>query len=417
MFAASIMLITCVVSTSSIDTYTSGAIAECDEMEHGTNLDSASDTESSSNTTVLVICNNDDFVRNRMLFSNISKDVEIVDHMSGSISADVIFIDSAWYSDNSDATSNKIIELLMGGKTIASIGSTAVFRDSGIECFAFSDNPEESDINMMSYNARPGTYCCYTSSYVPDSESKRYCMTSSPTTESDRNLVFMSERIDESIDRFEQISKPKPATRSIDMRMDVEKSIKRIFDVQCGRHGTFSVNTEHYKLKETDPDYNYYLSEYHLTTIPNKKDLRGTADITIRSSNFSDGSRLFRFEPNTTNGITTVSFSIKPSEFFSGFSYSHSYATSDVVVHNKCDPSKGLFEIWHDVNEMKGVGKDSYYVEPAKLVIVDSKNAPGIYKGTDSYKVDFCTFLGFGSNPLAPVAFKWYEKQDTVQLQ
>lgn len=75
LFAASIMLITCVVSTSSIDTYTSGAIAEYDEMEHGTNLDSASDTESSSNTTVLVICNSGDHVRNRMLFSKISKDV------------------------------------------------------------------------------------------------------------------------------------------------------------------------------------------------------------------------------------------------------------------------------------------------------------------------------------------------------
>lgn len=417
-FAASIMLMTCMVSVASANSDADATAGEFHAADFRDGIPLAGTADPTPSSAVLIICNENEFEMSKDMFSNTVGNVDVTDSVPKRIQADLVFIDDSWHSSNSVASSGLVRGLLASGKVVASIGSTEIFTESDLDCFAFDGDSDEQDINMMRYDSRTGTYYCYTSSYVPDTEPDFDSAMGTAKAEADADPGDISDRIWESIHRFEQISEPRPTVKSIDTRMDVEKSIKRIIDVKCGRHGTFSVNTEHFKLRESDPDFNYYLSEYHLTSVPSRDDLRGTADITIRSDGFGDGTRLFRFEPNTTNGTTTVSYTITPSELFAGLSYSHSYATPDVVVHNGCDPSRGVFEIWHDVDETKNVGRDTYFVEPAKLVIVDSKNASGTYTGTDTYKVNFCTFLGFGSNIIiTPVAFKWYERQDTVQLQ
>lgn len=411
--ATLIMLSTCIASTISIDSETCGTSSESCENEKTGVSNWVENGYPLLSSAIVVICDEKDFKTNKEVFLKTSSTVDVLDSIPDSIDADIIVIDGGWYLNNSDVARNKIDGFVSSGITVISIGSSTVFTDSNLDCYAFGVDSDESDINMMSYDSATRTYYCYTSSYIPEPGTKYGTTNDVAKTDADYSDL-LSERIKESVYKLEN---SQVRASSINT-MDVEKSIKRIIDVTCGGHGTFSVNTEHFKLKESDPEYNYYLSEYHLTTVPNKGDLRGTADITIRSDNFSNGSRLFRFEPNTTNGVTTFSFSIMPGEFFLGFTYSRSYETPDVVVHNKCDPSKGLFEIWHDVNERENVGRDTYFVEPTKLVIVDSQKESGVYSGIDTYKVNFCNFLGFGSNiVILPVSFKWYEKQDMVQLQ
>ncbi len=78
------------------------------------------------------------------------------------------------------------------------------------------------------------------------------------------------------------------------------------------------------------------------------------------------------YSPTTTSGATTVGVSIGVSAGEGGAqvsaSQSWSYTISDVVVHDQSDYSQELAKWWHDVNEGKAVGSDTYQIEPGATI-------------------------------------------------
>jgi len=56
-------------------------------------------------------------------------------------------------------------------------------------------------------------------------------------------------------------------------------------------------------------------------------------------------------------------------------SRSWSYTISDVVVHDQSDYSQELERWWHDVNEGKAVGSNTYQIEPGATVRVPNGNS------------------------------------------
>ncbi len=343
--------------------------------------------------------------------SSVSEDHRIISNIPSQINEHAVLISDNWFENNTSASNALIEKLMESGKVVISL-NPEVFTNAGtpLDSYSFPENTDGNRVYMMYIDARTNTSYCYTRVVYQDTTENVQTSTVQP---SDNQLNDGFHKIAQSYDSFVDII---TTNESAPLGSDVvERSVYSILDVECGSDGTFSVNSRHMKLKDIDPDYNYYLSEYHITTVPSK-DLRGTADITITSTDFSTGSRLFRFEPNTTNGVTSSGFTLGPDIILGGLSYSRSYETPDVIVHNQCDPSKGLYKIWHDVDETANVGRDTYFVEPTKLVIIDNTD-DGSYSSTDTYEVDFARLLGFGSNiVITPVYFKSYSETVSVHL-
>jgi hypothetical protein len=170
-------------------------------------------------------------------------------------------------------------------------------------------------------------------------------------------------------------------------------------------YGILSVNDRLYMMEDLNPTYNWFTYHFVIQTEPG--DLRWkngwrNADLwnSIDVDAYDPPSHLSDYGPTTTVGASTISVSISASASDNpGVSVGMSWAYSlpDVVVHDLSSLSRGLASWWHDIDESKFVGGDSYKIQPGAMIRVSQ--SPGTYLWRVEYgaqwgkKVgDYCIF-------------------------
>gem|GEM_PF-2287602 len=147
-------------------------------------------------------------------------------------------------------------------------------------------------------------------------------------------------------------------------------------------YGRLNVRTLYYRLyNDNSGTYDWYDIHVRQQSVPGEElwssgwktaDMYTWIDADYYQSNYF----LSDYSPTTTSGATTVSVSIGVSAGEGGAqvsaSHSWSYTISDVVVHDQSDYSQELAKWWHDVNEGKAVGSDTYQIEPGATIRVSN---------------------------------------------
>jgi hypothetical protein len=145
-------------------------------------------------------------------------------------------------------------------------------------------------------------------------------------------------------------------------------------------YGRLNIRTLYYKLYNDGSDtYDWYDIHVRQQSVPGEElwssgwktaDMYTWIDADYYQSNYF----LSDYSPTTTPGTTTVSVSIGVSAGENGAqvsaSQSWSYTIQDVFVHDQSDYSKELAKWWHDVDEGKAVGSDTYQIEPGATIRV-----------------------------------------------
>ena len=150
-------------------------------------------------------------------------------------------------------------------------------------------------------------------------------------------------------------------------------------------YGRLNVRTLYYKLyNDGSGTYDWYDVHVRQQSVPGEELWDSgwkTADMYtwIDADYYQSDYFLSDYSPTTTSGATTVSVSIGVSAGEDGAQVSASqswgYTISDVVVHDQSDYSQELAKWWHDVNEGKAVGSDTYQIEPGATVRVPNGNS------------------------------------------
>jgi len=170
-------------------------------------------------------------------------------------------------------------------------------------------------------------------------------------------------------------------------------------------YGILSVHDRLYMMGESNPTYNWFVYHFVVQTEPGDlywKNGWRNADLwnSIDVDAYNPPSHLSDYNPTTTVGTSAVSVSVSASvsdspEVSVGMSWS--YSVPDVVVHDLSSFSRELDSWWHDIDESKFVGKDSYKIQPGAMIRVSQ--APGTYLWKVEYgaqwgkKVgDYCIF-------------------------
>jgi hypothetical protein len=161
-------------------------------------------------------------------------------------------------------------------------------------------------------------------------------------------------------------------------------------------YGYMNIDTSYFVLPEDNEQYNSYYAHYYQESVPDSN--RFTADIYTTSNNTQSNLKYKYTAPGTTSNVSTVSFNygveigVPPSVTYNvGWSYS----VPDVGVVNDSNTGTGIFDIWHNVDELKAVGQHMYFVEPAKFMRVDCHRGPGYCYQSDVYTVQFCKWVAF----------------------
>ncbi len=101
----------------------------------------------------------------------------------------------------------------------------------------------------------------------------------------------------------------------------------------------------------------------------------------IDADYYNNNNMLSDYDPTTTVGATTVGVtigaSVSSSEGGSNtvtVNLSWSYTVSDVIIHDMSDFYQELAKWWHDIDETKFVGSNTYMIEPGAVVRVPNNN-------------------------------------------
>ncbi|MDV3103949.1 hypothetical protein [Thermococcus waiotapuensis] len=197
------------------------------------------------------------------------------------------------------------------------------------------------------------------------------------------------------------------AVRTIDFQESSGNFLGELsYSWEFSPYGILSVHDRLYMLGESNPTYNWFVYQFVVQTEPGDlywKNGWRNADLwnSIDVDEYNPPSHLSDYSPTTTTGTSTVTVSVSASvadspEVSAGMSWS--YSISDVVVHDLSSFSRELASWWHDIDEGKFVGKDSFRIQPGALIRVPQ--APGTYLWKVEYggqwgkkKVgDYCIF-------------------------
>ncbi len=169
---------------------------------------------------------------------------------------------------------------------------------------------------------------------------------------------------------------------------------------QFSPYGVLSVNDRLYMMNDMNPFYNWFVYRFVIQTEPGdlywkngwrNSDLWNSIDVEA----YNPPSHLSDYNPTTTSGVSTVSVSVSASvsddpEVSVGMSWS--YSLPDVVVHDLSSFSRGIASWWHDIDQSKFVGEDSYKIEPGAMIRVPQ--APGTYLWKVEYGAQWAKKVG-----------------------
>lgn len=281
-----------------------------------------------------------------------------------------VFIDDSWLSSkNIRAVNTYISGLLNQGIIIVSMGSADVFmKNPNIEFKAFMEDCDTYSIHKASDGS---SFVCYSidDGGLGNALLKTYC--------------WVKDRIGEA--RTVQNS------GILDLPWGTEYSSNA--SVYHEDYGCMNIATNYFVIPEENPRYNYYYTHYYQESVPDNN--RYTADMYTRTQNTQSNLSYLYHAPTTSSGSSTVNigFGVEvglPDLVGVNSSISWSYSIPDVVVHDRSNTGTGLIDIWHDVDENKIVGSDTYYIEPAKLMKIDCQNGAGYCYQRDEYSIQFC---------------------------
>lgn len=157
--------------------------------------------------------------------------------------------------------------------------------------------------------------------------------------------------------------------------------------IESNPHGKLNILIDIYKLKSDGVStYDWYFYEIRTQTVPGKVAYGSNwrtadtwawhyivpaprqypPDYVVRKRWLVD------YGPTTTVGMTTVTVTLEAAAGPEGpevvYSYSWSYTIPDVKVHDLSDYSEHEANWWHDIDESKNVGKDTYQSKPGFAV-------------------------------------------------
>lgn len=281
----------------------------------------------------------------------------------------VVIIDSDWSNSNSSLTTyERIADLISTGIVVTSVGSADLFLDNPYLPFvSYSEGADTISI----YCDGAGRYIshCVKGSNTDQAIAKTYCWI-------DSQLSFSS------------ISN---AVRTDSYNLPWGEEYMSSGDYYHDGFGWMNVRTAYFCLSEENLRYNYYYAHHLLQSVPDSG--KATADMTVSCQNNQNNLTYLNYGPTSTSGTTTVGVSFG-SEISAGgpsssYQVSWSYSVGDVTVNDQSNLATGLIKIWHNVDEKKSVGQNTYKVEPGKLIRVDCQEGPGYCIQRDVYSIQF----------------------------
>jgi hypothetical protein len=164
--------------------------------------------------------------------------------------------------------------------------------------------------------------------------------------------------------------------------------------------GWVNVVNAHYKLIDSSWQYDFWLSDLWVEEHPYWSeestacsDLKPNGNVAWRDA--GPCQKIIRYGPGTTEGVSTATVSLS-FQYQSdggatiGVSSEWSYTVNDVIVHNNCETVNDIFYWWHDLNEDKAVGKDTYFANPGMITRIDMATSDGLFHIWEGYYVSFC---------------------------
>lgn len=149
-------------------------------------------------------------------------------------------------------------------------------------------------------------------------------------------------------------------------------------------YGRLNVRTLYYKLyNDGSGTYDWYNVHVRQQSVPGELLWNSgwkTADMYtwVDANYYRSGYFLSDYSPTTTSGASTVTVSVGVTAGTDGAqvsaSQSWSYTIPDVVVYDQSDYSQELAKWWHNVDEGKAVGSNTYQIEPGATVRVPDGN-------------------------------------------
>lgn len=168
-------------------------------------------------------------------------------------------------------------------------------------------------------------------------------------------------------------------------------------DVVHGDYGEVNVRTTYSEQVTESNTHRYFKAVYDLQSVPNPVDKRArTSDMVIWSDvdDLNANNVLRAYGPTTTSGTSSASVSLSwgvdASGVSVGMSTSWEYSVPDVTVADQSNYADDFFRTVHDVDESKGVGMNTYKIEPGTIVSTLKSSNNGAYRAYDNYEVVFC---------------------------
>lgn len=285
-----------------------------------------------------------------------------------------VILDTAWIDATDSTTVSETIDSLVADHKVVVSPSVDVFTN------------DDSSITMTGFSSSASLYSYY---YDPVKDSNVCCSFEGSTFESSVRMLtnWINDNTDTLLDanRIDAVNAAYVGSGLAQWGTELATVVYK----ECDDYGDMNISTCYYPLMENNPDYNYYYTRYHVQTVPD--DNRYTCDIRT-STQLISSHKILQYAPTTSPETSTVGVNLGVSSdgvISAGVSWS--YSIGSVTVHDESNEKNRLFSIWHDVDETKNVGSDSYYVEPGKLVRVTCVEGTktGNYVGSDHYEVNF----------------------------
>ena len=176
---------------------------------------------------------------------------------------------------------------------------------------------------------------------------------------------------------------------------------------QCTDYGTYYSRTCYFEENTSSVTNRYFLADYNLQSVPNSNGRTAEMDILCDVDYYKSTNMLLDYDPTTTSGTSTASVSLGWSVDTSGgginMSTGWSYTISDVSVNDNSNYGNNILHIRHDVDELKSVGANTYYVKPGYVASSTKSVDNGEFRVQDTYHVQYC-HLDKGFWPWSP----WY---------
>lgn len=150
-------------------------------------------------------------------------------------------------------------------------------------------------------------------------------------------------------------------------------------------YGELNVRTLYYKLMNDYSDqYDWYAIHVRQQSVPGilscSSDYKTSDMYTwIDADYYNSNNMLSDYDPTTTVGATTVGVTLgvtvsSDNSATITVSLSWSYTVPDVIIHDRSDFNQELAKWWHDIDETKPVGSNTYMIEPGAVIRVLNNN-------------------------------------------